>query len=193
MLAPMSVEIWVGEATKLELDGPEDLLDRLTAEVDGGALTLEVEGCVRTDGRSLRARLWTRRLDRIDVGGSGDVTLMSRVSGKRFSIDIDGSGRVHGDVAVDDLDIRIDGSGEVCVAGTADETTIRIAGSGDVDADRVDSERARVHIAGSGNVKVRASRELDAAIDGVGDVRYRGRPRKVTRRVTGTGVVRAQE
>ena len=52
------------------------------------------------------------------------------------------------------------------------------------------ADKASVSVAGSGDVTVNTSRELDASVSGSGNVLYRGGPTQVRKNVSGSGVVR---
>ena len=67
-----------------------------------------------------------------------------------------------------------------------------IAGVGEYRAADLKAENAKVHIAGSGDVKVFAALQLDVNIAGSGSVYYKGSP-NVKQKVAGSGEVKKVE
>jgi hypothetical protein len=62
--------------------------------------------------------------------------------------------------------------------GSANQFTCSIAGSGNINGYDLKAETAIVKIAGSGNVKVNATDEINASIAGSGNVYYTGNPKQ---------------
>ena len=84
--------------------------------------------------------------------------------------------------------VHIAGSGNVQTAGRAAKLGVTIAGSGDLDADELETDNANVSIAGSGDARLTAHKDLSVSIVGSGDVTYRGNA-QLRSRVTGSGSV----
>ncbi|MGD8676710.1 MAG: DUF2807 domain-containing protein, partial [Desulfobacterales bacterium] len=85
----------------------------------------------------------------------------------------------------------INGSGSMVLTGKTAEYQATINGSGDIRAFNLESKKASVSIAGSGDCSLCASESLTAFISGSGDVIYTGNPR-VEGRVKGSGSVTAR-
>jgi hypothetical protein len=67
--------------------------------------------------------------------------------------------------------------------------SLAVAGSGDLDAGKLDTQRAKVSVAGSGDAVVWARQALKVGVAGSGGIRYYGDP-SVERSVVGSGSVR---
>ena len=72
--------------------------------------------------------------------------------------------------------------------GTSKEFEGGIAGSGNIWARDLMSEDSKVQIAGSGNIEVYATRNLDVNVMGSGEVKHRGTA-QVSASITGSGSV----
>jgi uncharacterized protein YjeT (DUF2065 family) len=185
-----NLTVTAGETTRLTVTAGEDVLDRLTSEVDDGTLVLDAEGVFGSLGE-VRYDLVVPRLDAVIISGSGNATVTDVPATVALELAVDGSGDITaGGLDVDDLRVRIGGSGDVEVEGRADAQQVGIGGSGAYRADGLESSTAQVSIEGSGGVEVRVSDQLDVSISGSGDVVYSGDP-AVTSSVTGSGAVRA--
>ncbi|NNF18253.1 MAG: DUF2807 domain-containing protein, partial [Flavobacteriaceae bacterium] len=64
---------------------------------------------------------------------------------------------------------------------------IRMSGSGDLDAFDLEADDVEVQVSGSADVEVTANKSLKANVSGSGDIRYKGNPKKVDSRKSGSG------
>lgn len=124
-----------------------------------------------------------------DVSGSGNMDLRGHF--ESFESDISGAGKVTLSASIDtSADFQISGSGRIEAKGSADVVKSDISGSGKVLAADLRTNRCEVRISGSGDVEINVVNELDANISGSGSVSYRGEPKKVNSRASGSGKVR---
>jgi hypothetical protein len=164
----IDVVVRVGEAPGAKVVGDDNLVESVETELVGDTLHVRTRGSYIT-GSGLEVYLTTPSLDRIEVSGSGDVS-------------VDG-------IEADAMVIESSGSGDVQASGAAKTLTIAASGSGDVDASRLTADDVKVNTSGSGDARVHANETLDATISGSGEVRYHGDP-EVTQAVSGSGDVR---
>lgn len=84
----------------------------------------------------------------------------------------------------------ISGSGNIVIQGaSANNYQINISGSGSVKSFGMISKQAVVSIKGSGNAELTVLQDLNATIDGSGNVYYKGTNPTVTSKITGSGQV----
>ena len=176
-------------AAPLVIEGDDNLIDRVQAEVRNGTLQIGTERGVSLRPRSdLRYTVGVDRLEGIEVAGSGRIEARG-AQAETVTVEIAGSGGADvADIRAEAVRIRMAGSGGVTVAGQTTRLSVEVAGSGDVEASDLAADQAEVEIAGSGDVTLRAEKTLDAQIMGSGDVRYAGSP-EVSRQVMGSGSV----
>ena len=166
----LDAEIAIGPRAAIELEGDDNLVGRIRADVRDGTLHLGVEGSYRVR-QSLIARITVPRLEDVDLRASGDVRVTG-LAGGRLALTGQGSGSFRADGRVDEVDVRIQGSG-------------------DADLEHLRARSARVVIDGSGNVRAQATEAMAATINGSGNITYSGRPRQVSEDVNGSGNIRA--
>lgn len=165
----MDVEITIGPRFAIELEGDDNLIDRIRTDAENGTLHLRVRGSYRVR-RPMLARVTMPRLERVNLEASGDA----RVSG------ING-GR---------LNLIGQGSGSFDVDGAVDEVEVHINGSGNADLDGLRAREAHILINGTGDARAHVVDGIYAKVNGTGRILYRGRPRRVTEEVNGTGAIR---
>jgi hypothetical protein len=144
---------------------------------------------------------------RIEVTGSGDVTLAS-LRADRFVVDWQGSGEMKVDSAqVKELYVRVAGSGSLDIAGlesvkidvmaamstdtrlsgTAEGLVVVHQGSGQLDASKLIAKHAAVTSRRTGDSTVHATESVNAALLNSGDIRVLGKPSKRQANSTGSG------
>ena len=186
----MDVQLTKGAATSVRIEAPRDALPVIETRVEGGRLVIDARGCINTSSRQpMRAFITYRDLGEIELRGSGDVTVTTQIARERLNLSIHGSGDLRVPVAVRQLELEVFGSGDVHLSGQTGSGEIELAGSGDIEATKLRAGSMRVRLNGSGDVEVTVSNELDAVVNGSGDVTYRGNPKKVRRSVNGSGSV----
>ncbi len=165
----IDVTLTVGSAESINVQGNEERVKNLKAEVKDGTLVLEEKssGMFGHKGK-LHVTITVPNLTGFTVNGSGDATING--------------------VKSDAFSLEVNGSGNITVSGESDSCAIAVNGSGDINAKTLKSKKASVTIAGSGDIDVSASDDLSVTVAGSGDVTYFGDP-KVTQSVTGSGDV----
>lgn len=162
----LDLEITVGGETQVVVEADDNLLPLIDSRVDDGVLVLASHGSYQTRHRAV-VRVRTPHLRDVALNGSGDVDIRGLEAGE--------------------LRLGIRGSGDIRATGRIEKLEALIEGSGDLRLGALRAEEARVRIDGSGDAEVNASRALDALVNGSGDIRYRGEPRSLRRRVEGSG------
>lgn len=170
----MDVEVRVGPATSLQIEGDSNLLPLVHTESNNGKLRIRVDDELRTS-QPLRVRYTTPQLNRLDASG-GLRTHVSGLNGGNLAVSQNGSGRVELRGRVDQLDVINSGSGST-LADTleAGGTRVAVHGSGRVSLGNVRGEQLMAKVHGSGNLSAAGTvRALDVAVYGSGDARLSG-------------------
>lgn len=164
----LDVEIVIGPERRVSVEADDNLLTLIDTRVEGHRLVIDSHGSWNTR-RHCVVHVQVPSLREVQLDGSGDAS-------------IDG---FDGDA----LDLEVAGSGDITAHGRVGRLVAAVQGSGDLHLDTLTAQDARVRIAGSGDAAVRVAGELDAVVDGSGDIRYRGNPKRVRRRVNGSGSI----
>ncbi|MGR0318472.1 head GIN domain-containing protein [Agromyces sp. ZXT2-3] len=183
------VTIRLGDSPSLTVTGGENVLERLTTEVEGDALVIDLQrGPIVVGARDLVFDITLTSLESVLISGSGDMTAEFG-DADDVTLEIRGSGEIETD-ELDATTVRasISGSGSIVPSGTTDELQVNVDGSGDVDASELSADSARVVLSGSGEISVDASESLEVVLSGSGTVRYSGRP-EIRSTVSGSGEI----
>lgn len=148
---PFTVEVRVGEAPSLQVEGDSNLLPMVRTDSSGDTLRLGVEGRIQTS-MPLRVVLTTPQLTRVDSNGSGKLAI-SGLQGGALSLKQNGSRSVQLSGRVSRLDLGLNGSGSVNASGLeAGSTQASINGSGRLNLGQVRGDSLSVELHGSGGV-----------------------------------------
>jgi hypothetical protein len=83
--------------------------------------------------------------------------------------------------------IESEGSAIVTASGQAANLQVKGEGSCIINAKELEAENVRISIEGSGQAKVKATKSIDAKIEGSGTIEYFGDPSTVNQKVDGSG------
>jgi len=183
-----TVSIEVTGTESLTIEAEDNLMSRLTSDVEGGRLVLGSRGVINAT-REIIYTVTVASLDGVTITGSGEIETRD-ITTSRFSAEITGSGSMLlTGLELESLDASIEGSGHIEAAGLVDDLEVRIPGSGTFRGEDLETARAIVSIEGSGSAVVDVSETLEASVTGSGRIEYLGSP-DVVSSVTGSGSVR---
>lgn len=177
-----------GDKPLVRITTDENLLSRFETDVEGGVLTLGFDGERGIRGvTKLEVEVTTAALEHLELSGAVKATI-DRFAGERLQIE--GSGAVKLDAALDykTLDLDLSGGGEVALKGSADEVHIDGSGATHIAAAGLAARSVAADFSGAADADLRASESLDIEVSGAGRVRYFGNPR-VTKEVSGAATV----
>lgn len=207
------------KAPFLSITIDENLLEYLDVKVEGKTLKIEPKKSTSMLSRnsynlnptSFKIRSNSRKLQELNVVGSGDFTMNKPIAIEQLEINKAGSGNIlfngkmtgrkleckvagSGTIVVADLHLEslkcsLAGSGEARVKGKVDRAEYSVAGSGKLDAYDCIARKADCSTAGSGRIHAYAEEYLEASIAGSGQVYYKGNP-EVSKSIMGSGSVR---
>lgn len=121
----------------------------------------------------------SRRLEEININGSGDFNIEGNLETSQLDININGSGKVVFKEALyaDEFDIDINGNGDIYVAGKVGHADYDINGNGNIKAFKCETTTGDLDIAGNGKMEVFVQEQLNCEIAGNGSIFYKGDPR----------------
>jgi hypothetical protein len=171
---PISVTVDAGAPQSLTVRGNDKFVNGLISEVVNGELRLRMQdkkfNSTNSDQRIL---ISMPELRAFSAEGAGEIKL-NKIRG-------------------DHLDVNYRGAASLNINGAVKNFTMRAEGVGEVDAKSLIANNADVRFQGVGDVQVYAKDRLDAVVQGMGSLRYFGKPRTVNKSAAGLGSVSAGE
>lgn len=171
---PVVVEVRVGDAPSLQVEGDSNLLPMLRTDASGGSLRVWVDGRIQSSG-PLRVIYSTPQLRQIQSNGSGRLTV-SGLNGGPLSLSQNGSRQVQLSGNVSRLDARVNGSGGVNASGLQSGSTVAsINGSGRLDLGRLNGDTLSLDVHGSGGANASGTvRSMTVRVFGSGSADLAG-------------------
>lgn len=164
-----NVVIRVGEKQSVVVTADDNLLERVTTEVQSDTLVVGTTPGSFATKSPMSVEVTVPTLDTLTLTGSGNLV-------------VDG-------IETESLEVALPGSGTVTGSGTATRLDVTVSGSGSVRFTEVVANEVRAVVSGSGAVFVTATKSLDASVSGSGAILYTGTPQDVTKSVTGSGAI----
>lgn len=177
--------------TSVKIEAEENLQQYIISEVVDNRLQIRTKNHINLRPRKdIRITVSGPVFTSITTNGSGNITGQGplNTNNGHVSLRVAGSGNIDVELSADKVESQIAGSGNIKVKGTSKEFEGGIAGSGNIWARDLMSEDSKVQIAGSGNIEVYVTRNLDVNVMGSGEVKHRGTA-QVSASITGSGSV----
>ncbi len=190
-----TVYLTQGDEEKVEVQASSDIIDEIITEVRGGTLVIKRRDSDSwfswgSSSGSFDVYVTARRIEEVDVSGSGRIYGQNKITSDRLELDVSGSGRMELKVYTKMIEADISGSGRIQLEGNGTDLEVSISGSGSVDAIDFAVENCEARISGSGRCEVNVSKSIDARISGSGSVYYKGEPDKINSSTSGSGRVK---
>lgn len=184
------VEIRLGNTEGVIVETDDNLQPLIETKVEDGTLRIRLaKNNLRIDSRNTKIIVMARTLDKLSIGGSGNVSA-DKLRGEKLSIDVGGSGSVSiGQMDSESVSIALGGSGNLKAAGNTERLQVSIGGSGKVYVGQLQSRDAVVSIGGSGQATVWAKKTLNLSVAGSGDINYYGDP-QISKSIMGSGTIK---
>ncbi|WP_411031784.1 head GIN domain-containing protein [Spongiimicrobium sp. 3-5] len=187
------VDLIAGNEGEITLTGEENLLEYIKTEVKNGKLVVKVE-----KGVNLRPSSWNKdkaivitvpveTVNSVTLSGSGDIVGKTVLKADNFHTNISGSGDISLEIAAKSVSASMSGSGDINLMGKTNDFDVQVSGSGDIKAYDLESEFVNAQVSGSADIRVTANQSLKARVSGSGDISYRGNPKKVDSKTSGSG------
>ncbi len=182
-----------GQEGKLSIEGEENLLEYIKTEVKEGKLVIKTE-----KGYNLQPSSWKKdggiyvtvpveSVNEVSLSGSGDIVGKKTITASEFSTSMSGSGDITLDLQSKTVTAVMSGSGDINLSGSTEVFNVQISGSGDIKAYDLIADTVDASISGSADIQVTANEMLKARVSGSGDIHYRGDPKKIDSKSSGSG------
>ena len=186
------VQLVRGEEGEITLKGEENLLEHIEVYVKNNVLILKVKDNINLSSswnKTITIEVPVIEITGVKLSGSGDISTQTTLKSTDFNAAVSGSGDISLAIEATNLYVQISGSGDINLSGSADDLTVKVSGSGDVNAYDVAAQDATVTVSGSADVTLTVKGTLNAKVSGSGDIQYKGNPKKVVSKVSGSGDV----
>jgi len=130
-----------------------------------------------------------KQLEELEIEGGANLKTRGYIDLNDFSMSVEGGAKIEMDIKAKNIDIVGEGGFLFELNGVAENFNVRISGAGNVDAEDLKAQNVDFSVEGFGTGSIYALNKLNAQIEGVGRIRYKGNP-KVTQYIDGLGSVK---
>ena len=169
-----------------------NLMDYIDTEVHNGVLVVDASKKIHSD-HGIKIFVTYLELHKVKSIGASIINTDGPLVSSRFELEMPGAGLIDMEVEVTDLDIMLAGAGSVKLRGQAKNQVISLNGVGKLEAFDLESESCEVTVSGMGGVEINVKENLNARVNGVGSIRYKGNPAHVDDQVKGLGTIQMVE
>ena len=161
------VEVTCQKDPSLEVEGDDNVLDFVTAEVHGNVLRLKNTKSYSTN-EPVKFKITVPNLEGLSVSGAGRIEIK--------------------DMKNDKFEIDSTGAPNIVVSGNTKMIDIDTSGAGRIDTHNLHASRAVVDSKGVSRIDLDVKEQLDVTVSGPSSVTYRGDP-VVNKTINGPGKV----
>ena len=162
-----TIEVTCQKDPSLEIEGDDNVLDLITAEVRGNVLRFRSAKSYSTS-EPVRFKITVPNLEGLTVSGAGRIDIKN-MKNEKFEIDSNGAPNIS-------------------VSGTTKTVDIDSNGAGRIDTQNLHASRAVVESKGVSRIDLDVSEQLDITVSGPSTVTSRGDP-VVNKTINGPGKV----
>lgn len=180
-----------GKST-LQIYGPDNFVGLIQVSVKGNTLVLAMDKHKKIkNAKKLKITMSSPDLNQIQFKGVGDVHIDNKFVTGRLEIESKGVGDIHiQELDCQNLTVNSMGVGDVSLRGKAVNANLTTKGVGDVEAEELEATHVKASSNGVGDISCNAIQSLDAAIKGVGSIKYKGNPAQKTFSKKGVGSIK---
>lgn len=179
-----------GENTSLQIEAEDNILPKLTSEVQEDKLVLGYEESfwktTLFPTHGINYTLTVTDLSAITLNGAGSLDL-DALETDSLTVEVNGAGQVTiTNLAADSLSLEINGTGNAHLSGDVINQSITIDGAGNVNAGDLRSAKADIEVNGLGNGTIWVTEALTVTVNGGGSLSYYGNP-TLSQDISGAG------
>ncbi len=188
--AVADVLITQGKDFQFVMQGPENVVEALTAEIVGSDLLISSTKCFNgfTGDNRLIIKITAPSFRKVEMSGTGDMKSANTLMGKNIEIAFLGVGTLSVDMEMDSAYTETAGSGTVKLTGIVGKHDLLQAGEVAVNASGLVTDTTRIVQRSTEDTHIFANEFLKISLEGSGNVFFKGYP-VVDDTITGTGEV----
>ncbi|HPR32501.1 MAG TPA: head GIN domain-containing protein [Prolixibacteraceae bacterium] len=182
-----NIKLIQSDSQSVVLSTSESLHDRIRVWVEDGTLRIKTRGN-HIQSEEIKVNLSVRNLEEIKVEGGAQLLTEGYFDLGQFKLNVEGGANINMKIKADTFTAYAAGGVNIELEGVATQFTAISEGAGNIDADNLEARFVRCKVSGVGNASVYATEKLDATVEGVGKIGYRGNP-TINKSVSGIGWV----
>lgn len=182
-----NVHIVQNSTPAFKMEASEENQKKIEVWVENETLNVKTRSTTITT-QEVKLNITIDQLELLKIEGGVFLTTDGYIEVEDLEISVEGGAHIDMKLTANTLRARCEGGVNMEFEGVTDEFHASTEGAGNIDADQLKSRIVRCKVAGVGNASVYATEQLDATVEGLGKIAYRGNP-VINKQVSGIGMV----
>lgn len=182
-----------GKEGALSITADDNLHEFVDVASNDGKLVIKIKNGVSYSSKNdIVVTVPFSEISTISLTGSGDVLAKNTIKGNALTVKVTGSGDMVLMTEATGIDAKVTGSGDMKLSGKVENLEVKVSGSGNFEGYELNAANTQAYVSGSGDAQVSASTSIKARVNGSGDIRYKGNPATIDKKIMGSGTVKSQ-
>lgn len=187
----IEVTLSMGDTESVAVTAPEDYIDRVITEVNGGELDIYIKGNnVGNKGRNVKVMVVAKSIKGIESSSGSSLTTTNSVKGEELRVSVSSGAHVNVECEADKVSVGASSGAGATVHGSAIYLSTDASSGSHIAAENLIAENVNANVSSGAHIKVHASKELNADASSGGSVKYSGSPEMIDVEKSSGGSVR---
>jgi len=160
-----------GEPQSVKIETDENLMDKITTEVNNGILELGTRGSINNPGK-LIVYIFAKDLKSLSMGGASSFQTTNKLTTSKLNIEISGIAKAALNTDATIIKCDISGVGRLDLHGNGDQLTADISGTAKLVAPKFEVKDAKVEASGVASATVNATKSVSLDASGAANIKY---------------------
>ena len=178
--------------TDVQIYGPDNIVALIQVAVKDSTLLLSIDKSKKVRNfKKMKITITSPTLNSISSKGVGDVHIDNGLTTDNLYVESKGVGDVKiKSLTCSSLNVQSMGVGNVKLAGTVQAATLHSKGVGNIEAGNLQANIVEASSQGVGDITCNAVESINAAVRGVGSIKYKGNPTIKSLNKKGVGTIK---
>ena len=178
--------------TDVQIYGPDNIVALIQVAVKDSTLLLSIDKSKKVRNfKKMKITITSPTLNSISFKGVGDVHIDNGLTTDNLYVESKGVGDVKiKSLTCSSLNVQSMGVGNVKLAGTVQAATLHSKGVGNLEAGNLQANIVEASSQGVGDITCNAVESINAAVRGVGSIKYKGNPTIKSLNKKGVGTIK---
>lgn len=178
--------------TDVQIYGPDNIVALIQVAVKDSTLLLSIDKSKKVRNfKKMKITITSPTLNSISFKGVGDVHIDNGLTTDNLYVESKGVGNVKiKSLTCSSLNVQSMGVGNVKLAGTVQAATLHSKGVGNIEAGNLQANIVEASSQGVGDITCNAVESINAAVRGVGSIKYKGNPTIKSLNKKGVGTIK---
>ncbi len=182
-----NVKLIQGDSCQVTVSATENLQRNIRVTVEDELLRVKTH-TKNIGTEEVKITITFKNIEDIKIEGGVMLTTPNSINLDNLALNVEGGANIKMQMVADTFRAKAAGGVNMEFSGKVNEFTAISEGAANIDADNLESQDVICRVSGIGNASVFALKNLNASVDGVGKIGYRGDP-EIVKKVNGIGAV----